>query len=162
MRKFLISIILIIPFVFTSCSDDKENGDSPSPAEKEILQVLNGKFIGSLYSFTTNTTETEEITFTPYSSAQEKVSVIDGRVVVYGTAYLVTYFNDHLLEIAENCYYSVNVDYDGAIISFYSYSEICEINGREDKRIISIESDNSFKMRKYGLAENNDKTFYKK
>ena len=65
MRKFLISIILIIPFVFTSCSDDKENGDSPSPAEKEILQVLNGKFIGSLYSFTTNTTETEEITFTP-------------------------------------------------------------------------------------------------
>lgn len=24
MRKFLISIILIIPFVFTSCSDDKE------------------------------------------------------------------------------------------------------------------------------------------
>jgi hypothetical protein len=162
MIKFLISIILIITFTFIGCSDDKENGNLPSPAEKEILQVLDGKFVGSLYSPVTNTTETEEITFTPYSSAQEKVSVIDGRIVVYGTAHLVEYFNDHLLEMTENCYYSVSVNYSDAIISFYSYSESGEINGREDKRIISIESDNSFKMRKYGLAENNDKIFYKK
>lgn len=162
MRKFLISIILIITFAFIGCSDDKENGNLPSPAEKEILQVLEGRFVGSLYSPVTNTTETEEITFIPYSSAQEKVSVIDGRIVVYGTAHLVKYFNDHLLEITENCYYSVSVNYSDAIISFYSYSESGEINGREDKRIISIESDNSFKMRKYGLAENNDKIFYKK
>lgn len=162
MKKFLLLCIAIASMAFIACSKDKENNNLPSKVEKDILQVLDGKFVGSLYSPVTNTTETEEITFTPYSSAQEKVSVIDGRIVVYGTAHLVEYFNDHLLEIKENCYYSVSVNNSDAIISFYSYSESGEINGREDKRIISIESDNSFKMRKYGLAENNDKTFYKK
>lgn len=57
---------------FIACSKDKENNNLPSKVEKDILQVLDGKFVGSLYSPVTNTTETEEITFTPYSSAQEK------------------------------------------------------------------------------------------
>jgi hypothetical protein len=144
------------------CSKD----DEPKNIDKEveaITQVLNGEFIGSLYSSVTNTTETEELVFTPYSSTKEMMSVIDGKVEVYGTAIVTKYTNDHLLETTQNCYYSVRVAYTGAqpTVSFYPYSSSGDINDTEDKRIITILSNSSFKMRDYGLTENNDKTYTK-
>ena len=142
--------------VISGCS---KNDDTISQnIDKEIaaiVQVLNGKFVGSLYSSVTNTTETEELVFSPYSAPKDVMSILDGTIKAYGTAIVTKYTDDHLLEITKNCYYSVNVDYIGAqpTISFYPYSENGEINNREDKRIITILSNDSFKMR--------DKTFTK-
>lgn len=149
--------------LFSGCSNDS---DAPEPTDNEITavaQVLNGRFFGTLYSQITNTTETEEITFSQYSSTKEIVSILDGTVVAYGTAVVTTYTNDHLLEVSKNCYYSIQVAYTGAqpTVSFYPHSDSGEINSKEDKRIITILSNSSFKMRKYGLSVNNDKTFTK-
>lgn len=163
-RKSVIFASLVFAVVVSGCSKDDDTTSQNIDKEiAAIVQVLNGKFVGSLYSSVTNTTETEEITFSPYSSPQNITSILDGTIKAYGTAIVTQYTNDHLLEITKNCYYSVNVDYVGAqpTISFYPYSENGEINNREDKRIITILSNDSFKMRNYGLTENNDKTFTK-
>lgn len=148
--------------IVVSCSKSDNRAPTTDPAVKAITQVLNGKFIGSLNS-SVGPTETEELTFNPYPVAKEVVSIIDGRITVYGTAIVVKYYNDHLMEISKNCYYTVNVDYKGEnpTVSFYPYSESGEINNKEDKRIITILSNNSFKMRDYGLTDLNDKTFLK-
>lgn len=156
-------ITLLALLLFAACS---KNDEAPQNTDKEVAaatQVLNGKFVGSLYSSATNTTETEEMTFSPYSSAKEMTSVLDGKIKVYGTAVVTKYTNDHLLEVTHNCYYSVNVAYTGAqpTVSFYAYAENGDINNKEDKRIITILSNSSFKMRDYGLSENNNKTFTK-
>lgn len=160
MRKIL--LLLVVAALFAGCSknEDTQNTDKEVTT---VIQVLNGKFVGSLYSSATNTTETEEITFSPYPSAKEIISIIDGTIKVYGTSIVTKYTNDHLLEVTNNCYYSVNVDYIGAqpTVSFYPYHESGEINNREDRRIITILSNSSFKMRRYGLTEINDKTFTK-
>lgn len=158
-------ITLLLLLFVVACS--KNNDDPIQNTDKEVAavtEVLNGKFIGSLYMSTINVTETEEITFSPYSSAKEISSLLDGKIKVYGTAIVTEYVNDHLLEITHNCYYSVSVAYAGAqpILTFYPYSEIGEVNNKADKRIISILSNSSFKMRDYGLTEDNNKTFTKK
>lgn len=163
-KKTFILVSLMMSVIVSGCS--KDDDDPAQDIEKEIYsitQILNGKFVGSLYSSTTNTTETEEITFFPYSSTKDITSIFDGTIKVYGTAIVTKYTNDHLFEMTNNCYYSVNVDYIGAqpTVSFYPYHESGEINNREDKRIITILSNTSFKMRDYGLTENNDKTFTK-
>lgn len=163
MKKILLLFVVVAITVFAGCSKEDSNDGLPKdPAVAAITQVLSGKFIGSLQS-TTSPTETEELTFNPYLTAKEAVSIIDGRITVYGTAVVVKYYNDHLLEISENCYYSVNVDYKGEnpTVSFYPYSESGEIDNKEDKRIITMLSNNSFKMRDYGLTDRNDKTFIK-
>lgn len=154
----LVAILLIV-----SCSKENESTLNTDKEVSLITQILNGKFVGALYSSATNSTETEEITFSPYSSTKEITSIFDGVIKVYGTAIVTKYTNDHLLEITHNCYYSVNLDYIGAqpTISFYPYSENGEISSREDKRIIIILSNSSFKMRDYGLTEINNKTFIK-
>lgn len=159
MKKYIAIVMLLLLVVACSKSEDTQNTDKEVAA---VTQVLNGKFVGSLYSSATNTTETEEVTFFPYSSTKEMTS-LDGKIKVYGTAVVTKYTNDHLLEVTRNCYYSVNVAYPGAqpTVSFYAYAENGEINNKEDKRIIAILSNNSFKMRGYGMAENNDKTFTK-
>lgn len=156
-------IMLVVTLLVISCSKDDEPSQNTDKEVASVTQILNGKFTGSLFSSVTNTTETEEMTFSPYSSAKDITSILDGAIKVYGTAVVTKYTNDHLLEITHNCYYSVNVDYIGAqpTVSFYAYSENGEINNKEDKRIITILSNNSFKMRNYGLTENNDKTFTK-
>lgn len=160
MRKIL--LLLVVTALFAGCSKEE---DTPN-TDKEVAavtHVLSGKFMGSLHNSATNTTETEEMTFSPYSSAKDITSILDGAIKVYGTAVVTKYTDDHLLEITNNCYYSVNVAYVGAqpTVSFYSYSENGGIDKKEDKRIITILSNNSFKMRDYGLTENNDKTFTK-
>jgi hypothetical protein len=164
-RRIMINnyIMLVAALLIVSCSKEDEPSQNTDKEVASVTQVLNGKFVGSLYSSATNTTETEEITFSPYSSAKEVISIIDGSIKVYGTSIVTKYTNDHLLEVTNNCYYSVNVDYIGAqpTVSFYPYHESGEINNREDRRIITILSNSSFKMRRYGLTEINDKTFTK-
>lgn len=160
MKKLLYILIL---GALTACS---KNDEAPQNTDKEVavvIQVLNGRFVGSLYSSTTSTTETEEITFFPYSSAKEMTSTLEGKIKAYGTAVVTKYTNDHLLEISCNCYYSVNIAYAGAqpTLSFYAYGENGDINNKEDKRIITILSNSSFKMRGYGLSDDNNKTFQK-
>lgn len=159
MKKYTAIVMLLLLVVACSKSEDTQNTDKEVAA---VTQVLNGKFVGSLYSSATNTTETEEMTFSPYSSTKEMTS-LDGKIKVYGTIVVTKYTNDHLLEVTRNCYYSVNVAYPGAqpTISFYAYAENGAINNKEDKRIIIILSNSSFKMRDYGLSENNNKTFTK-
>ena len=147
MKNILPTLVLICTLL--SCSKDT---DHTSNTEKEIYavtRILSGKFVGSLYSSVTNTTETEEITFSPYQSAKEVVSILDGKIDAHGTAVVVKYFNDHLLESTKDCYYSVKVVYAGAqpTISFYPYNiEKGEIINNENKRDIIIISDQSFKI----------------
>lgn len=165
-KDFFTCFCLLLGFVlFSGCSNDDDEEPSQN-VEKEvasIVKILNGKFVGSLYSSATNITETEEITFSPYSSTKKIISIFDGTIKVYGTAIVTKYYNDHLFETTNNCYYSVNAPYIDTqpTVSFYSYSENGEINNREDKRKITILSNTSFKMRNYGLTEDNDKTFTK-
>lgn len=162
--KRLLSIIILITALW-SCSKDEEQTPVLSTEEQEILNVLSGKFVGSLYSPTTSTTETEEITFTPYASAKGITKLLGEKIelYVYGTAIVTEYFNDHLLEVSQNCYYTVSVAYKGAkpTLSFYPYSDGGEILAKEDKRDITILSENSFKMCRTGLSDNNAKTFTK-
>lgn len=153
--------IALAALVAVGCSKNEEQKNTNKEVVA-VIQVLNGKFIGSLYSSVTNTTETEEIVFTQYSSPKDVLS-LEGRIKAHGVAVLVKYFNDHLLEISKNCYYSVSVNYTGAqsTISFYPYRENGNVTDTEDKRIITVLSNKSFKMRGYGLTEDNDKTFIK-
>lgn len=156
-------IMFVAILLVTSCSKENEPSQNTDKEIASITQVLNGKFMGSLHNSATNTTETEEMTFSPYSSTKDITSILDGTIKVYGTAVVTKYTNDHLLQVTKNCYYSVNVASIGAqpTVSFYPYSESGEISSKEDKRIIIILSNNSFKMRNYGLSDNNNKTFTK-
>lgn len=163
MKKLL---VLLLVALLVGCAKDKEE-DLPTftPAEKEFLQIITGKFVGSHYSSSINTTQTEEITFTPYADPREVVSIIDGKVRTVGTAIVVKYTDNHLLETKTNCYYSNDFKEGLSVteptISFYSYSDNGEINNKEDKRIIIVSSsteDKFFEMRPYGTtAENNVK-----
>lgn len=160
MKKILWLLMIIL---CASCTKNNEPEQGVVKEIANIVSVLNGKFSGSLYSSVTNTTETEEISFSSYSTPQKIVSIIDGEVIIYGTVLIDKYYNDHLLEVKKNCYYSINIAYEGAqpIISFYQYGTNGEISDKEDKRIISIVSNSSFKMTNYGSSIENAKTYNK-
>lgn len=167
---FLISVIFILP----SCSSNNEAPDSspakPSAAELEIADLLDGKFIGSVYSASTNTTETEELSFYPYASLENKfvwdlvgTSIHSREVWIFGKALYVKYFNDHLLQISRDCYYSVSIPYSGAspILELYPYGEDGEVNNRTESFYLSSVSASSFVMRPVGTGEDLNKVMRK-
>lgn len=164
MKQFIFMLLTVV-MLFSCTKDQGEDLSTFTAAEKEFLQIITGKFIGSHYSPGTNTTQVEEITFNLYSAPKEVVSVIDGKIRVVGTAVIVKYTDTHLLETQINCYYSNDFKEGFAgtepTISFYSYSDNGDINNKEDKRIIIVSSstaDKFFEMRPYGTtAENNVK-----
>ena len=116
MKKLL--IIIFASFFITSCgNDDEPTVNATDKQVEEIASILNGHFVSSIYSETTNTTEVTEITFSPYSEPRNEEWTSNGtskKVVFYGMCYVVTYYNDHLLEVSKTWKYNIHVAYDGS------------------------------------------------
>lgn len=173
MKKYLFPLFFV---VLVSCSESKDEPEPPAfnAEELKIATCLNGFFSGSSFSSSTNTTETEELTFSPFAEPR-KMSVMDyvgvGGVSiqirdawVLGSAVYTTYINDHLLETSKNCYYSVSIPYSGASIKLelFPYGDNGEVNNHTEAFAISSVSANSFVMRPYGTGEELSKTLSRK
>lgn len=173
MKKYLFPLLLA---VLVSCSESKDEPEAPAfnAEELKIATCLNGSFSGSSFSSSTNTTETEELTFSPFAEPR-KMSVIDyigvGGVSleirdawVLGSAVYTKYVNDHLLETSQKCYYSVSVSYSGASanLELYPYGNNGEVNNHTLSFAISSVTANSFVMRPYGTGESLNKTLSRK
>ena len=160
MRK----IFLIFALLFSiSCSSENE-GQLVIEAEWMVKarQLLEGVWNGELVSPVTGLTECEDIVFTPFDTPKEQVSIF-GEFIAYGVAELEHYFDDHLLQTEYRCLFTI-LDYDtsdGLLIAFYPCNEKNEVTGREDKRILFVESSTKFYMRKYGLTKENNFTYIK-
>lgn len=155
-------ILFILTACLFSCSKDAEQV-THNPAIDEAVSFFDGKFKGSLYSPTLNSTDYEELTFSPYHSTKQMLS-LDGYVQVFGSAIDVKYVNDGLFKISKNCYYSISESYSNdavVLVSFYEYDSSGQIINREDKRKVSVFAGNTFKMRSYGLSASNNLTYIK-
>lgn len=128
------------------------------------ITYLNGSFHGELFSSVTNTKECEDIKFVSFNSAKELTGVLTGAFTAYGKCSVLSYTNDHLLEVSKTCYFGFpdiavieeNKEGDKFIISFYQCNDKGEVIGREEKRIIQIQNQDKFLMRRYGLTEENN------
>lgn len=173
MKKYLYPLFLAVLF---ACSDSKDEPEASAfnAEELRIAAYLNGSFSGSSFSSSTNTTETEELTFSPFAEPC-KMSVMDyvgvGGVSmqirdawVLGSAVYTKYVNDHLLETSKKCYYSISVPYSGASIKLelYPYGDNGEVNNHTESFAISSVTVNSFVMRPYGTGEGLNKTLSRK
>lgn len=142
MKKTLFSLILALLAV--SCSSDDEQINPTEDRANEIAHVLNGKFVGSELSETTNMTRVTEITFSPYASPKTEEwidNTISKSIIFYGTCEVVEYYDDHLLESSRNWKYSINIAYEGAQpkLDFYP-----DVYGRTESHTISIINNSSF------------------
>lgn len=167
---FISTATICLSLLLLSCSDNK---DEPSVMTTEFiynsLNLLNGVYHGEHYSETTNTTEHEDIVFTPYmpfGKTKEVYGVLSGTITVFGTASVCSYHNDHLLETNKTYYLSFN-DYGEYppeyvfYVSFYQYGDHGKVIGSEDRRIVTILSKNKFLMRRYGTTEENNLLYVK-
>lgn len=142
MKKIL--AIMMCALLLAACSKDDEptvNEDDRQAAE--IAAVLNGHFIASTYSEVTNTTEVTEITFRPYAQPKTEEWTENGiskNVVFYGMCEVVTYYNDHLLEVTKEWKYNVRVPYQGAQAELNFYPEIYGLTESHDISVISASS----------------------
>ena len=169
MKKYFFPLLIA---VLVSCSESKDEPEAPAfnAEELKIAACLTGSFSGSSFSSATNTTETEELTFSPFSAPRKimvldyigvgGVSLQDRETWVLGSVIYTKYVNDHLLETSKNCYYSVSIPYSGAAIKLelYPYGNDGEVNNHTESFTISSVSANSFVMRPYGTGESLNKT----
>lgn len=155
-----------------SCSDSKDEPEASvfNDAELKISSCLNGSFSGSSFSSATNTTETEEMSFSPFPAPRKMwvldyvgvggVSLQDREAWALGSVVYTKYVNDHLLEVTKRCYYSVSAPSSGAAakLELYPYGENGEVNNHTESFSISSVTSNSFVIRPYGTGEALNKT----
>ena len=137
------SILLLALIWLTACGSDNEPENPKNNQINTIANVLNGKFVNSKYSEATNTTETREITFTPFSSPKTESWTNNGitkDVAMYGTCVFTTYFNDHLLQVDKNWKYNINIAYTGATPELILYPDIYGRTESYDLKVIDNSS----------------------
>lgn len=145
MKKLL--MFLFTALCLASCgNDDEPDVNTTDKQVSEIASVLNGRFVSSVYSQTTNTTEVTEITFSPYSEPRNEEWISNGtskKVVFYGMCDVVTYYNDHLLEVSKTWKYNIRVAYDDSQpeLNFYP-----EAYGLTETHKLSAVSSSSFML----------------
>ena len=148
-----------------SCSGDDVSSESEiDPVVSEVLSVLNGHFVYSVYQPVTNTTETEEITFYPFSEPQNVVSILEGKFVAHGNALVVSYFNDEMFKVSDDCFFSVTrpSSLSDPLIWFYERNENGEVVNKSESSYIKIVSGSSFVLYgRGGTADENGKKFVK-
>lgn len=163
MKKFL--YLFLLPVMFLSCSGDDVPSESEiDPVVSEVLSVLNGHFVFSVYQPVTNTTETEELTFSPFSEPKNIVSVLEGEFVAHGNALVVSYFNDEKFKVSDDCFFSVTrpSSLSDPLLWFYEYNENGEVVNRSESSYIKIISGSSFVLYpRGGTADENGKKFVK-
>lgn len=147
MKQLLTFITIALALVACGGNDDDANIDATdTQAVNELRTLLNGTFVGSTTSTSTNLTETHEITFTPYSTPQVTEwlnGTISKNVTMYGTCTDVKYYNDHLLQTDNDWRYSIDVPYTGAQpkLNFYP-----EVYGRTESHSITKIDASSFSL----------------
>ena len=141
----VIPIIIMALCAFTSCSKNEEPTESATERQiKEIAAVLNGKFVGSEYSSTTNTTQHYEIIFIPYASPKIEEwmnGTISKKVKMYGECDVLEYYNDHLLETSSHWKYNIEIAYEGAQYKLNYYPDVY---GRTETHTIALNGASSF------------------
>ena len=174
MKKMLFAIFAAL--FLASCSDSKDEPEVSvfNDAELKIASCLNGSFSGSSFSSATNTTETEEMSFSPFSEPRKimvldyvgvgGVSVQNRDAWVLGSVVYTKYVNDHLLEVTKRCYYSVSAPSSGASakLELYPYGDNGEVNNHTESFSISSVTSASFVIRPYGTGEGLNKTLSRK
>lgn len=145
MKKLL--TILFAALFLASCGGDEEpTVNTADKKASEIASVLNGRFVSSVYSETTNTTELTDITFYPYTVPSTEEWTSNGtseKVTFYGTCNVVTFHNDHLLEVSKKWKYSIRVAYEGAQAELCLYSEAY---GLTETHKLSVVTPSSFTL----------------
>ena len=164
MNKGTLLTLIAISALASSCSDEPATSDVDNE-EAKIAAMFNGFYSGSTYSSVTNTTETETMNFSPYASAQKiELPYSPGWAWVFGTVDYSKYYNDHLLEVSRQCYYTVTMDYVGAttVLRLYPYGDNGSVNSHNYDYIVSSVTPTSFVMRLEGLTADNNKTMNRK
>lgn len=182
MRKifYFVLAICLLSFSTVSCSDDKD--DQPEITSVHIGECnkfFNGTFHGERYDKSTNTTECEDIVFSPFERHKTVFGVLTGEVNVWSIASVTKYVTtgnagDHLMEVKKTCFVDYpltpypDCDYNdtGFSIVFYPCDGKETITGSEDKRFVTlagaVETQTGFKMRPYGTTEENDLIYTKR
>jgi len=140
--KRLLFIMAVCIAALVGCS--KEAPQQSDEAAEKIAAVLTGHFKSQIE--TLGNIEYEEITFNPYASPKETVSLF-GTFNAYGTAQIVHYYGDHLLETGGTYLYSI--DGQNSCVSFYGYDGTNVTKG-EDRRVYIPVSITEFKLKEYG------------
>lgn len=163
MRKYL--LILAGAALLFSCSKDDDTKIGFTEHEKQVLNTIQGTFYGEYYTNNGATLYmTEEISFSPYSEPKDIIDLWSFTAAGTGTI-TTTYGNSNSILGAEPVYFSLSTSPSGKeqTISFYKYNpENGYLTNKEDKRIITIIDNSSFKMRAYGLTKENDVVFNKR
>ena len=141
MKRILLLAVAVL--LFAGCSSDDE--PKVSEIDKEIsavLQVLNGHFTGEVYSETLNTTEHWEYTFTPYQSPKSITNLFAADYKAHGTVHISHYFNDHLLQVDNDSYYTVVIAYKGATpkLSLYQHNSEGYVTHQEQTIRVTVVS----------------------
>lgn len=159
MKKLLSIIVVVLCFVSCSSDDDSDKPLSFTQSEKVLLETFTGTFLGEYYSLGV-LYDKEEITFTPYTAPKEVVSLF-GTFNVAGTATIET---NSTITPLKNYYFVFSKTKGGTnTLSFYQYDiSSGEVVNNQDERVYTIISKNAFKMRNYGLSEENDVEFTRK
>lgn len=146
MKQLLLLFALLLGMAACGGNDEPKADASDTQAVNELATLLNGKFIGSQFSQATNTTETYEITFTPYStpkSEQWSNGSVTNTVLLHGNCRVSHYFNNHQLEVTKDWRYSINVAYSGAQPKLYYYPTEY---GQTEMHYITKKSATSFEL----------------
>ena len=163
MKKYL-SILAVAALLF-SCSKDDEAKIGFTEQEQQVLNAIQGTFYGEYYTNNGSTLYmTEEISFSPYSEPKSITGLWSFTAAGIGTI-TTTYGNGSSILGKEYIYFSLSTSPSGEeqTISFYKYDpDSGYLTNKEDKRIITIINNSSFKMRAYGLTKENDVTFKKR
>ncbi len=164
MKKEIIFAVAALLFAGCSSDDEPNTQDNHNNDVAALVSMLDGNFYGERYSTVLNYTEHEDITFHPFTQPRENVSYF-GTFTAYGLATVVRYVNDRkdTPSYAKSCLYTFGTGTrNEQTISFYECVEGWEVRNKEDRRIIVVESANSFKMHHYGETADNALTYSRK
>ena len=161
MKKEIIFAVAALLFAGCSSDDEPNTQDNHNNDVAALVSMLDGNFYGERYSTVLNYTEHEDITFHPFTQPRENVSYF-GTFTAYGVATVMRYVNDlsDTPSYNKTCLYTFGTGTRNEItLSFYECVENWEVRNKEDRRIIVVDSESSFKMHHYGETADNALTY---
>lgn len=162
MKKYILFVIavLVMPLLSSCGEDDEPESPSFTSAESDINSYLQGEWEGTKYSMDIPY-ETNHYSFSPRTTPENIILTLTGVVnieheyKIIGDAHLVIGFGrDNNIIDTEGDDYCYCYDEQNSTITFLYSVDGTVIRTKEDKYYFERISNTSFKMRAYGLADN--------
>lgn len=146
MKKLIYYIIMSICLISCGGDDDNEPINNQQSKINEIAAVLKGKFVGMKDDPTADLTEFKEITFSPYSAPRKEEwteGTVTKQITMYGECDVLSYYNNHLMEVEKHWKYNIDIAYEGAQPRLYFYPDVY---GVSELHYITVKSPTSFEL----------------